>query len=758
MMAVLKCPYSLLSKQGRKVQVAQFTINRNEIFYLRSMLHISMLIGILTCSYDTSFLARILIIRDGDVESNPGPNDIDFSIKKQETRIVKGRPKKAGFKGKFTKKESSMVPGKPVNASLEINDDIQNFREIKQNSSPIVCNPVGLINYSNDCFFNSVIQALFSLQLFREHVSNFDEHSSHTTDTRTIAAASSVRNLFRAIDQMKAASDGPLMTHNYILALNLQGYVENQQFDAQECLSYIIDLFYPWDNDENDNTCGYPDDCLFLLDGEETTHCHRCGKYANKYFRETLCQVAFPEPDAESSIELVLQKIVNDSVGELMDGDERYACKHCNPIRTVATRQRTVLNAEKYIIMQLMIFGYNRNTNHRFKIVPNLIIEEEVSNILLGKLRLCAVIYHIGDSPDQGHYVCAIKEGNTWYTCNDDRVDLGVKLKCNPTIKDDLLIPYLLIYEKVHESEVSRQCEIRHAMSVDKPGLSTSQNDEGKDAPHDIGILDMQEKAIKLDREDNTDNFNECNKELSNVSELMKRNLLKELDAQNKRICEIENKKKQRDALVLEINTKSKEIATAKKAKKHLKDISKKVKCDVHSFDEKNEKLNEEMLFYNQSIKDAQNEIKLKSDKLQEIDQRNVTEKSRYIKIHQNGEGMRYNFGKRKSKFTNKDLLCKKKLRATNEGRERQHDIDNVSKKKIRETPEGQKKQQEVDNASKRKIRDTLEGRKKHQEESKESMKKVRVTPDGRKRQQEVDNASKRKLGILLMERKSNRK
>merc|ERR1712034_290934 len=138
---------------------------------------------------------------------------------------------------------------------------------------------------------------------------------------------------------------------------------------------------------------------------------------------------------------------------------------------------------------------------------------------------------------------------------------------------------------------------------------------------------------------------------------------------------------------------------------KHLKDISKKVKCDVHSFDEKNEKLNEEMLFYNQSIKDAQNEIKLKSDKLQEIDQRNVTEKSRYIKIHQHGEGMRYNFGKRKSKFTNKDLLCKKK---------------------IRETPEGQKKQQEVDNASKRKMRDTPEGKKKNQEVSNEAMKKVR--------------------------------
>ena len=117
-------------------------------------------------------------------------------------------------------------------------------------------------------------------------------------------------------------------------------------------LSYIVDLFYPWNNDEsNSDNHGYPDGCLFLLDGEETTLCHKCNRYANKHYREALCQVAFPEPDVESSVKLELEKIVVDSNGEVMDGDERYACKHCNPIKTIATRQRTLLNAEKYIIM-----------------------------------------------------------------------------------------------------------------------------------------------------------------------------------------------------------------------------------------------------------------------------------------------------------------------------------------------------------------------------------------------------------------------
>ena len=97
------------------------------------------------------------------------------------------------------------------------------------------------------------------------------------------------------------------------------------------------------------------------------------------------------------------------------------------------------------------------------------------------------------------------------------------------------------------------------------------------------------------------------------------------------------------------------------------------------------------MLFYNQSIKEAQSEIKLKNDILKEIDRKNITEK-RFIKIHQNEKGMKYNFGKRKSKFISKDALCKKKLRVANESREKQHNIDNATKRKVRYTPEGRKK------------------------------------------------------------------
>ena len=101
--AVLKFPYSFFSKQGKRVKIAKVAVNRNEIYFVKRMIHTFIVSCILTCSYDTSFLARILVIRDGDVESNPGPSDIGFSIKKQETLRVRGRPRKSGFKGKCTK-------------------------------------------------------------------------------------------------------------------------------------------------------------------------------------------------------------------------------------------------------------------------------------------------------------------------------------------------------------------------------------------------------------------------------------------------------------------------------------------------------------------------------------------------------------------------------------------------------------------------------------------------------------------------------
>ena len=184
-----------------------------------------------------------------------------------------------------------------------------------------------MVNYAN-----------FHSNYICDHVRHFDDESFYTIN---VDEQNSHRIDAAAIEEMKLESNEtrtPLMTHGYIRTLRLQGYEENKQFNVQECLSYIIDLFYPWvkDGSSNDNY-DIPDDCLFLLDGEETILCHKIDIYANKNFRGAMCQITFPHPNIECSIQCEIDEIINDSPGEQMD--MQYECEHCNPIKT-----------EKYVI------------------------------------------------------------------------------------------------------------------------------------------------------------------------------------------------------------------------------------------------------------------------------------------------------------------------------------------------------------------------------------------------------------------------
>ena len=105
----------------------------------------------------------------------------------------------------------------------------------------------------------------------------------------------------------------------------MQGPEENKQFDAQECLSYIVNFFQPWVNDgSNDDNHGIPDDYLFFLDWEETILRHKFNRYANKDFGEARCQITFPHPEVECSIQREIHQMVNDPHGEHFDIKYRH--------------------------------------------------------------------------------------------------------------------------------------------------------------------------------------------------------------------------------------------------------------------------------------------------------------------------------------------------------------------------------------------------------------------------------------------------
>ena len=359
--------------------------------------------------------------------------DIDDTPSKSKGR-PKGTVKKKGFKG---------TPKKLFNAAKSSNTMIARDRL------------VGLTNNSNVCFFNSVMQSLFSLQSFRNHVISFTQTESD--------AVNNIKDLFESME----TSDNLIRTHECVQSLPMPGYAENHQFDAQECMGCITNLFYPRVDDKNDPMHNMlPNDCLFGISGEESILCYGCNEHFNKPYRTALCQIEFPEPDVQTSIQLKIEGLTHDSYGQMMD--ELYDCSQCKPNRTLATRNVTMMNVEKYLAIQLKIFKFDRNTQQPSKIVPNIFIDPEFTNELLGTFKLRAIVYHSGNSSNVGHYKSSVKYNNTMYTISDGDTNANVDF-------DDT--PYIVIYEKDYHvsnnalsvpvpQETSETIENEHPMDI----------------------------------------------------------------------------------------------------------------------------------------------------------------------------------------------------------------------------------------------------------------------------------------------------
>ena len=106
----------------------------------------------LQVEYIVSFLKQHQLIVDGDVEINPGPTD--------DTQTPKIR--------KMKKNNFNFTPKRW---------DMHNFNHNARSAGNSVTTqgsdkdrPIGLVNVYNDCFFNSVVQALFAFPSFRNHV------------------------------------------------------------------------------------------------------------------------------------------------------------------------------------------------------------------------------------------------------------------------------------------------------------------------------------------------------------------------------------------------------------------------------------------------------------------------------------------------------------------------------------------------------------------------------------------------------------
>merc|ERR1712013_851531 len=196
---------------------------------------------------------------------------------------------------------------------------------------------------------------------------------------------------------------------------------------------------------------------------------------------------------------------------------------------------------------------------------------------------------------------------------------------------------------------------------------------------------------------------------------------------------------------IKEIEMKKKELVHAKKEKLDVKLLlskdlellsSKNIDPEDLVYQQRLKKSAEQMKACNEIIKDIQNEIKWKETAIKEIDEIAIDINDNKSEIQQNGEGMKYNFSRKKGKSIAMRRKQKKesnqKSRATVEGKEKNRDTAKKGMSKLRETDDGKDKHrldEKNRNAEKRK---TDEGKENNRDTAKKGMSKLRETDDGR--------------------------
>lgn len=114
---------------------------------------------------------------------------------------------------------------------------------------------------------------------------------------------------------------------------------------------------------------------------------------------------------------------------EIMTGENKYFCSYCQG-KFDSTRQATITELPKVLMIQLLRYKYDREISGKRKIQDVFSYPNEIE-LNSRCYRLVAAVFHKGESAYGGHYVCDVMTWNDqkWWHIDDDTV-LPLKEGC----------------------------------------------------------------------------------------------------------------------------------------------------------------------------------------------------------------------------------------------------------------------------------------------------------------------------------------
>ena len=318
-------------------------------------------------------------------------------------------------------------------SSIKMKNDMAHSSTV---SIPSKSEPIGLINSQNICFFNSVLQSLFSLCDFGDLILNIEGP-----------------NLLKDIFIKLQTLNSPFLPISYLNQLKLSEFTLGHQYDAHECLVQLLETVYPLNYDS-----------LFKIVKNPEILCENCKSESSSkseiYFDLKLDILNNHTP---MSIFEAIQTI------QLPSNLENYRCDKCKCISR-CYKSDYVQETGSLLVVNLKLFKHNRQNVYE-KINPPLVIEEEMNfGGCLGNWTLNSIIYHHGRSHNNGHYTSCVKSGKSWFHIDDHKVS---KVPFQKKYVKDRKSPYILFYsKKVEHVQPVSPIVNRPVKSTVEPGQS----------------------------------------------------------------------------------------------------------------------------------------------------------------------------------------------------------------------------------------------------------------------------------------------
>jgi len=335
----------------------------------------------------------------------------------------------------------------------------------------------GLINFGNTCYCNSVVQALYFCEPFRERVLEYRKTSKKSEGT----LLSCLADLFHQLSVKRRKA--PVKPNKFVNMLKKENEAFDNvlQHDAQEFLNFLLNhigdtLKEEISKQEQESSFSDSSNCdhhetwvheLFQGVMTNVTRCLSCESVSAKDERFLDLSVDI-EPN--SSINHCLKGF---SATETLKGEHKYYCEVCCS-KQEAHKSLEIRSFPRILALHLKRFRFEDGArNHMTKLSYRVVFSRQLripsskfskggeSTILY---ELNAVVVHCGKEINRGHYITLVRahpNHDQWLCFDDDDVDFlpAADLDTFFGLTDSAVgrgnteSGYILFYERVNEEQ-----------------------------------------------------------------------------------------------------------------------------------------------------------------------------------------------------------------------------------------------------------------------------------------------------------------